>query len=99
MDFYTMNEEILDRALEVLMGKSTGLSAGFHDLDEILEGGFQKGYLYVLGARPSMGKTILIRTKKRIAELSIVRNVSGKYGKTKLILRGPAGFTEMKKVE
>ena len=36
-----------------------GVITGFTDLDCILDGGFQKGYLYVLAARPSMGKTDL----------------------------------------
>ncbi len=30
---------------------------GFKDLDRILEGGLQNGFLYVLAARPAMGKT------------------------------------------
>lgn len=34
-----------------------GVITGFTDLDYKLEGGLQKGSLYVLAARPSMGKT------------------------------------------
>ena len=34
-----------------------GVATGFKDLDIVLDGGFQKGCLYVLAARPSMGKT------------------------------------------
>lgn len=34
-----------------------GVATGFRDLDAILDGGLQKGCLYVLAARPSMGKT------------------------------------------
>ena len=33
------------------------MKTGFTDLDWILDGGLQKGCLYVLGGRPSMGKT------------------------------------------
>lgn len=33
-----------------------GVESGYKKLDELL-GGFQKGFLYVLGARPSVGKT------------------------------------------
>lgn len=36
-----------------------GLPSGLVDLDEVLCG-FQPGFLYVLGARPKMGKTILM---------------------------------------
>lgn len=34
-----------------------GVATGFKDLDNILDGGLQKGCLYVLAGRPSMGKT------------------------------------------
>jgi replicative DNA helicase len=50
----------LDR-IEQLFEKGqtvTGLATGFNDLDE-LTSGLQPGALYVLGARPSMGKTAL----------------------------------------
>ena len=36
----------------------TGIASGFEELD-LLTGGFQKGDLFVLGARPSVGKTAL----------------------------------------
>lgn len=36
-----------------------GIPSGLTDLDEILCG-FQPGFLYVLGARPAMGKTVLM---------------------------------------
>lgn len=36
-----------------------GVITGFTDLDHILKGGLQKGCLYVLAARPSIGKTTL----------------------------------------
>ncbi|MBU7585184.1 MAG: replicative DNA helicase [Nostoc sp. TH1S01] len=35
------------------------LSTGFYDLDSLLGGGFRKGRLYVLAARPSVGKSAL----------------------------------------
>lgn len=40
-------------------GKVSGWSTGLHDLDEVLEGGLHPGALYVIGARPSMGKTAI----------------------------------------
>lgn len=43
-------------------GASHGLASGLHDLDEILDGGFARGNLVVIGARPAMGKTALSMT-------------------------------------
>lgn len=37
-----------------------GVKTGFTDLDYILDGGLQKGCLYVLAGRPSMGKTGMV---------------------------------------
>lgn len=37
----------------------TGVPSGFHDLDE-MTGGFQRGDLILLAARPSMGKTAIV---------------------------------------
>ena len=36
-----------------------GTLTGFWDLDRKLEGGFKEGYLYLLAARPAMGKSML----------------------------------------
>lgn len=54
---HTMKDGIVDIAYEGLLGKKTGISTGFHDLDQSLCGGLQNDYLYVLGGRPAMGKT------------------------------------------
>lgn len=43
-------------------GESMGISTGLHDLDEMLDGGMQRGNLIVIGARPSMGKTAVALT-------------------------------------
>ena len=39
-------------------GTITGVTSGFHDLDELM-GGFQRSDLVILAARPAMGKTAL----------------------------------------
>ena len=38
-------------------GKSNAWPTGLDDLDDVLDGGLMPGSLYVIGARPSMGKT------------------------------------------
>lgn len=45
--------------LQAAAGGITGVPSGFHDLDE-MTGGFQKGDLIILAARPSMGKTSIV---------------------------------------
>lgn len=39
--------------------KPPGVSSGFYDLDDAINGGFQNGHLIILAARPAMGKTAL----------------------------------------
>ncbi|MEX2283502.1 MAG: replicative DNA helicase [Gemmatimonadota bacterium] len=45
--------------LQASKGGITGIPTGFYDLDE-MTGGFQKGDLVIVAARPSMGKTALV---------------------------------------
>jgi len=40
-------------------GESTGMATGLQDLDEMLDGGLQRGNMVVIGARPAMGKSAL----------------------------------------
>ena len=53
----------LDDALKDLEDRATGrkkaISSGFPSLDKYFDGGFQKGGLYIVGARPAQGKTTL----------------------------------------
>lgn len=39
-------------------GKSGAVPSGFHGLDQVLGGGFLKQGLYIIGARPGVGKTM-----------------------------------------
>src|SRR3954464_7528167 len=63
-DFRTI-DEILDDELKKMEKLSrehtslTGTPSGFRDLDEIT-GGFQRGNLIIIAARPSMGKSALV---------------------------------------
>jgi replicative DNA helicase len=45
--------------LQAAKGGITGVPTGFYDLDE-MTGGFQKGDLVIVAARPSMGKTAFV---------------------------------------
>src|SRR5688500_8122186 len=45
--------------IQAAKGGITGVPTGFYDLDE-MTGGFQKGDLVIIAARPSMGKTSLV---------------------------------------
>ena len=40
-------------------GTFEGIKTDIYDLDELLDGGLQRGSLFVIGARPAMGKTAL----------------------------------------
>jgi replicative DNA helicase len=51
--------DLIDRREQGLV---TGLPSGLVDLDQMLDGGFQRGNLVVIGARPAMGKTAMAMT-------------------------------------
>lgn len=53
------HSEVLERRES---GEDRGIVTGLHDLDEMLDGGMQRGNLIVVGARPSMGKTAIALT-------------------------------------
>jgi replicative DNA helicase len=51
-----VHSELLERRQA---GDVSGLPTGLHDLDNLLDGGMQRGNLVVFGARPGMGKSAL----------------------------------------
>jgi len=61
--------------LQAAKGGITGVPTGFYDLDE-LTGGFQKGDLIIVAARPSMGKTALVTGIAQHAAISHRRPVA-----------------------
>jgi replicative DNA helicase len=67
-----LHDEV-DRLEKLSTGENdvTGTASGFRDLDSIT-GGFQKGNLVVLAARPAMGKSALVA--------NIAENVAVKHG-------------------
>jgi replicative DNA helicase len=56
-------------------GELTGISTGFEKLDE-MTGGLQRGDLFILAARPSMGKTALAINVARNAAVDHEKNVA-----------------------
>lgn len=54
-----MHTEVIEKREE---GVITGIQSGLIDFDEMLDGGFQRGNLVIVGARPAMGKTALAMT-------------------------------------
>lgn len=76
----------------------TGVSSGFHDLDE-LTAGFHPGELTIIAARPSMGKTAFslniamhaaLRDKKKVAYFSV------EMGKEQVMVRGLASSAKIR---
>lgn len=59
VDAETAAVKHLDLLEERESGRVKGMETGLADLDEILDGGFCRGNLVVIGARPSMGKTAM----------------------------------------
>lgn len=54
--------ELIDEVQALAEGKRPGISTGFADLDDLTAGGGREGELWVMGARPSMGKSACAQT-------------------------------------
>jgi replicative DNA helicase len=54
--------ELLDEVQALAEGKRPAISTGFVDLDEATAGGGRPGEFWVVGARPSMGKSAFVLT-------------------------------------
>lgn len=66
-------------------GHITGIPTMLHDLDEYLDGGLQRGNLFIIGARPAMGKSaIAMSIGLRIAQRYCVGFISLEMSHTDL---------------
>lgn len=66
-----VDKEFMDRQIDLLKGKNTGIPTGFIDLD-YQWGGLRQGDTYLIGARPAMGKTAFV--------LNMILNIAVKEG-------------------
>ena len=64
--------ELVDYVQAMAEGRNPAIGTGLRGLDRITAGGMRRGELWVIGARPKMGKTALT--------LALQRNMSADYG-------------------
>ena len=64
--------ELRDYMNDMAEGKNPAISTGMHNLDRATSGGMRPGEMWVIGARPKMGKTALA--------LALQRNMSQTHG-------------------
>lgn len=77
-------------------GVNQGISTGLYDLDEMLDGGLQRGNLVVIGARPSMGKSaIALSIGLHVAQLHNVGFISMEMSVADLMDRQTAILGEL----
>lgn len=58
-DEYEVSDDILDEALLSIGEDKDKVMTGLLDVDKLLNGGYSRGSLNIIGARPSMGKSTL----------------------------------------
>ena len=83
-------------------GEEVGIATGLHDLDEMLSGGLQPGDLFIIGARPSHGKTACgLTMAMRIAETKPVGVLSMEMSRSQLNDRATAalGHVPLNKIQ
>lgn len=74
-------------------GKIKPIATGFADLDRRLDGGFERGTLNVLAARPSMGKTAFgLALARNVAETGSAAFLSMEMPKSQIIDRNIAAL-------
>ena len=66
-------KDLIEKALLHMNRAENAIPTGYGVIDEKLNGGFQKGYLYILGGRPGIGKTTLA--------LNVIGNIMEKHQK------------------
>lgn len=69
--FNEIAEEVQERKALAVQGKKTCIASGISYLDDVINGGFKRGNLIVIAARPAVGKTALA--------LQLMRNTAA-YG-------------------
>jgi replicative DNA helicase len=79
-------EKARDRYNELAQGKRLGLLTGFKDIDQTT-GGLYPGEYWIVGARPSIGKTTFL--------MDIVRNITSKQKKNVLMVSLEQGWEEI----
>ena len=65
--FNEIAEEVQERRRMYEAGKRVSVATGFPNLDNVIDGGFKRGNLVIVAARPSIGKTALAIQMMRTA--------------------------------
>lgn len=72
--FNEISEEVQERKTLFDQGRKTCIASGIPSLDNVIDGGFKRGNLIVVAARPSIGKTALA--------IQLMRNTASNGNKT-----------------
>lgn len=74
--FNQIADDVQERKVMYDAGRKTCIASGFGNLDNVIDGGFKRGNLIVIAARPGVGKTALA--------LQLMRNTASAGNKTVL---------------